>query len=187
MTISAVYIVRNSEQTIKQSINCALKFCDEIIVVDTGSTDNTINEIQWINDSRIKLENFEWVDDFSKARNYAMSFATCDYILILDSDEMINQLEIKDGFNGDWYMADICNKRYEEFLKKDLFLTHESPRLFKRELNPVYDGLIHENVSEWRKDKIRGEALIEVIHVGYEDTETLKKKVDRNFQIAKSH
>lgn len=182
MTISAVYIVRNSEQTIRQSINCALKYCDEIIIVDTGSNDNTINEVMSCKSAKVRIENFEWCSDFSKARNYAMQFATMEYILILDSDEMINQLEVEEM--GDWFMADILNKKYEEFLKKDLFLTHESPRLFKRELKPYYEGLIHENVSTWRADKKRGKALIEIIHTGYEDAETLKKKIDRNFAIA---
>lgn len=182
MTISAVYIVRNSETTIRQSINCALKFCDEIIIVDTGSNDNTINEVMSCKSDKIRIENFKWVDDFSKARNYAMQFATCDYILVVDSDEMLNRLEIKE--EADYYMAGIVNKRKDAFIGKEIFITNYNPRLFKRELNPFYEGLLHENVSTWRSDKKQGLANIEFVHVGYDDEKVFSKKIERNLAIA---
>lgn len=73
-------------------LKCAQKFADEIVVVDTGSTDKTIEIARKYTD---KIYNFKWCDDFSKARNFAFSKGTCDYLMWLDADDFIFEKDIK--------------------------------------------------------------------------------------------
>ena len=84
MKITGCYIVKNEEANIARSIDSIKAVCDEIIVVDTGSDDRTV-EIATAKGA--KVLRFRWVNDFSKARNYAMSLARGDIIIFLDADE----------------------------------------------------------------------------------------------------
>lgn len=64
-TLSVVYIVKNEENTIQKSINSIISIADEIIILDTGSTDNTVSVINNMNNDNIKLYFSKWKDDFS--------------------------------------------------------------------------------------------------------------------------
>ena len=86
ITISLCVIVKNEEEVISRCLNSVKDIADEIIIVDTGSIDNT-KEI--IKDFTANLYDFEWVDDFSAARNFSYSKASMDYILWLDADDII--------------------------------------------------------------------------------------------------
>ncbi|MBT4540134.1 glycosyltransferase [Candidatus Woesearchaeota archaeon] len=97
LTLSVCLILKNEEDFIESCIHNVLDIVDEIIIVDTGSTDKTIEILSKIvsNNSKIKLFNFKWVDDFSAARNFSLSKATGDWILILDPDELIDKEDLK--------------------------------------------------------------------------------------------
>lgn len=84
--MSCCFIAKNEEKVIGRILDCAKKFADEIVVVDTGSTDKTKEIAVKYTD---KVFDFEWQDDFSKARNYAFSKATCDFVMWLDADDYI--------------------------------------------------------------------------------------------------
>ena len=81
-------IVKNEEKVLKRCLDSVKDIVDEIIIVDTGSTDKT-KEIA--KKYATKILDFKWVDDFSKARNYSFSQATKDYILWLDADDIITK------------------------------------------------------------------------------------------------
>ncbi len=81
-------IVKNEAKILARCLNCVRSFADEIIIIDTGSHDKTR---QIALDFTDKVYDFVWCDDFSKARNFSFSFATCDYILWLDADDFIDQ------------------------------------------------------------------------------------------------
>ena len=68
-------IVKNEQEVLARCLDCAVKFADEIIIVDTGSTDQTKSIAHKYTD---KVYDFEWCDDFSKARNYSFSKAGGD-------------------------------------------------------------------------------------------------------------
>ena len=87
-TLGCYLIVKNEEKNIKSCLINLLSICDEILVVDTGSTDKTVDIIK--NFKNVKLDYFEWVNDFSKARNYAMSKMVSDYIFSIDADELLS-------------------------------------------------------------------------------------------------
>ena len=85
-TISLCMIVKNEEDVLKRCLTSVKSVVDEIIIVDTGSTDSTKKIAKEFTD---KIYYFKWIDDFSKARNYAFSKATKEYILWLDADDVI--------------------------------------------------------------------------------------------------
>ncbi|MGH4052931.1 MAG: tetratricopeptide repeat-containing glycosyltransferase family 2 protein [Clostridium sp.] len=86
VTISLCMIVKNEEDVLGRCLDSVQGIVDEIIIVDTGSTDNTKNIALKYTDN---IFNFEWINDFSAARNNAFSKATKDYILWLDADDVI--------------------------------------------------------------------------------------------------
>ncbi len=90
-SISLCMIVRNEEGSIRRAIESVAFLMDEIVVVDTGSTDNTIKILESLG---ITPYHKEWTDDFSEARNYALSKATKDWILVLDADETISYFDV---------------------------------------------------------------------------------------------
>lgn len=85
MTISLCMIVKNEEDVLARALDSIKDAVDEIIIVDTGSTDKT-KEIasKYTN----KIYDFEWINDFSAARNFAFSKATMDYQMWLDADDV---------------------------------------------------------------------------------------------------
>lgn len=84
--ISLCMIVKNEEKTIGRCLGSAGDIFDEIIIVDTGSTDRTKQEAGKFTE---KIYDFAWIDDFSAARNFSFSKATMDYIFWMDADDMI--------------------------------------------------------------------------------------------------
>jgi glycosyltransferase involved in cell wall biosynthesis len=85
-------IVKNESEHLTNCLDCAQKIVDEIIIVDTGSADSTKEIAKRYTD---QVYDFEWCDDFSAARNYAYSFATQDYILWLDADDIIDDENVE--------------------------------------------------------------------------------------------
>src|SRR5690606_5305106 len=80
---------KNEQKVISRCISSIIDVADEVIILDTGSTDNTMNEIKKFNDEKIKVYQEEWQNDFSIARNSAIDKATKDWIFMIDSDEYL--------------------------------------------------------------------------------------------------
>lgn len=87
MKISLAMIVKNEEQHLEKCLERIKNIVDEIVVVDTGSTDNTLNIAKMHN---AKVFEYEWNNDFSSARNYASEKCIGDWILVLDADEYVS-------------------------------------------------------------------------------------------------
>ena len=84
MKISACVIVKNEEVNLPLWLESMQDIADELVVVDTGSIDRTV---QLAEAAGARVEHFRWVNDFSAAKNYAISKAKGDWILFLDADE----------------------------------------------------------------------------------------------------
>ncbi|GIP28441.1 beta 1,4 glucosyltransferase [Paenibacillus sp. J23TS9] len=91
ISISLCMIVKNEENSLERCLSSVHKAVDQIIIVDTGSTDNTKQIARKF--TRHVLD-FEWIDDFAAARNYAFSQADQDYILWLDADDVLMEEDL---------------------------------------------------------------------------------------------
>jgi glycosyltransferase involved in cell wall biosynthesis len=139
-------IVKNEEDTLERCIHSVEDAVDEIIIVDTGSTDKTREIAQKLTKN---VYDFEWIDDFSAARNFSYSKATKDYILILDADDVIlpedkrKLINLKKTLDPSvdgvmmWY-----NVMYDE--KGDPTLKYYRERLSKRSRNFQWHEPVHE-------------------------------------------
>jgi GT2 family glycosyltransferase/tetratricopeptide (TPR) repeat protein len=87
-SLSLCMIVKNEEKYLPRCLESLKSMVDEIIVVDTGSTDAT-REVAEIFGARVF--DYQWNDDFAAARNYSLDQASCDWILIMDADEVISE------------------------------------------------------------------------------------------------
>jgi len=86
ITISLCMIVKNEEEVLARCLDSAQGIPDEIIIVDTGSTDRTVEIAKQYTD---KVYHYEWPGSFSAARNHAFAYATKQYTLYLDADDVI--------------------------------------------------------------------------------------------------
>ncbi len=89
-TVSLCMIVRNEEENLPRSLMSVKSLVDEMILVDTGSTDRTREIARAFG---AKVYDYEWADDFSAARNFSLSKATGKWIFILDADEVISEVD----------------------------------------------------------------------------------------------
>lgn len=141
-------IVKNEEETIERILISATKFADEIIIVDTGSTDNTISIASRYTQN---IYHFTWCEDFSKARNYSFSLATKDYIMWLDADDVITEENINKILNlkKNYKNISVYMCKYLLFTKG---LTHPNleyyrERILRRSDNYKWQGFVHEVIT----------------------------------------
>lgn len=92
LPISVCIIAKNEQKYIENCLKALRRYSWEIIVVDTGSTDDTRQIATRYTD---KVYDFAWIDDFSAARNFAAAQASNNWILVLDCDEYLTQLDEK--------------------------------------------------------------------------------------------
>lgn len=168
-TLSLVMIVKNEEAVLNRCLNSVKGIVDEIIVVDTGSTDRT-KEIALSYDA--KIYDYEWNDHFAEARNFALALSTSDWNLVLDADEyVVNDCanEIRSFINSNAAIGRV--KRVDSFKDKD-GIAHAYcfiSRLFPRGLK--YSGRIHEQVeSTLPRIKIN----VDLGHDGYFDSRSAR-------------
>jgi len=162
-------IVRDEEKDIGRCLESIVDIADELVVVDTGSVDNTRAIAAKYG---AKVYEFEWVDDFSKARNYSIEKATGEWILILDGDdefekrdaaylkELISRNDPADIyiFNTICYIGEKAGS--ERILNVNI-------RLFKNIPELRYQGRIHESIISKKPDVRIEPAGISIYHYGY--------------------
>jgi glycosyltransferase involved in cell wall biosynthesis len=185
MMISICIIVKNDQENLKYCLERVKAFPYEIIVVDTGSTDQTIQIASEYTDQVYK---FAWCNDFSAARNYAIGRANNRYVLMIDSDEFVMML---DQLLLEALIIEHPNQvgrihRYNIFTRNQTeFTGHEYVnRLFDKELFE-YTGKIHEQIVAKQELSYETYLLpIDVRHSGYDGTfEERKRKADRNINL----
>jgi len=95
--ISLAMIVKNEEATLAHCLESVKSLVDEMIIVDTGSSDRTIDIAR---EFGAQIYHFKWCDDFAAARNESLKFCKGDWVLILDADEAIDPLDHKKIINA---------------------------------------------------------------------------------------
>ncbi|MDE5679937.1 MAG: glycosyltransferase family 2 protein, partial [Lachnospiraceae bacterium] len=89
ITISLCMIVKNEEKLLPRCLDTVADLVEELIIVDTGSTDKTMQLAAAY--PNVKLYEFQWIGDFAAARNFAFSKATQEYIYSADADEVLDE------------------------------------------------------------------------------------------------
>lgn len=189
-------IVKNEEDNLDHCLSSIAKHMDEIIIVDTGSSDGTKEIAQKYTQ---KVYDYKWKDDFSAARNFSISKASNDYILVLDGDEFIQSIdinEVKRLIEDNPFKIGRILRMNEYTRKGNLFKFQERVnRLFSKK-HYQYKGIIHEQVTKFenRKENISHSdnvnidttvnIPISVLHGGYEgNLEVRRKKTGRNIKL----
>lgn len=193
--ITLCMIVKNEELFIVKNLESHLPFFDEIIIVDTGSTDSTRDIInKYIaNSNKLKLFTMLWENDFAKARNYAKSLASNNWILFLDADEVMYEKEIMKLkkiaclFSMFKYKNNLAFSLKGYNIEQNIEVT-TMQRFFYNSESIWYYGKIHEYIiSDVDKDNfITNQLDITFIHYGYmKNIIESKNKNLRNVQILK--
>ncbi len=180
-------IVKNEEAYLQECLESIEDVVDEIIVVDTGSTDRTV-EIAMQFDAEV--HHIPWNDDFAAARNESIKHATGDWILQLDADERLDPESKKELRRWLENKSKMCASVLIDSPKEENNKGHISRahRLFRNLPGIEYSGLIHEQVSP-SVSKLKGEegfSNIKVMHLGYDKSEDeMHEKSERNYQLLK--
>ena len=148
ITISLCMIVKNESAVLARCLDTVADLCDEIVIVDTGSTDNTKEIAARYTD---KIYDFEWIDDFSAARNFSFSKATCDYIYAPDADEVLDEANRQEFMKLKECMVpeiEIVQMRYHTVSHDTVLNVADEyrPKLFKRLREFTWIDPIHETV-----------------------------------------
>ena len=183
MKISACSIVKNEALNIGRSIESYKDSVDEIIIVDTGSTDNTV-EICKAYGAKVFL--LEWNNNFAEAKNFAINQATGDWIIFLDADEwfvpkldkklLVNIINKVDKF-ADGIISTMCDC---DGNIKNIFVRGKVVRIFKRSKKIRYHGSIHERIKNEDKEiELVYLPEFEIFHSGY-SKDIVESKSKRN-------
>lgn len=187
LKISACYIVKNEAKNLAKSIKSLKSQVNEIVVVDTGSTDNTIVVARKLG---ARVYSFPWQDDFSKARNFALSKAKGDWLVLLDADEYftaktagnIRQV-IRQAQQADGLLIQMVNYDVDKAEVQDYFY---QLRIVRNQQELHYEGKIHEELmlSDGKSMNFRrvSPETLEIYHTGYSNSVT-RQKVERNLSI----
>ncbi len=194
--LSLCMIVRNEEQHLPGCLESVRGLVDEIIVVDTGSTDRTIEIAQQYGAQIFRIE---WQNDFSLARNESIKHARGQWILYLDADERIDRsqipmirqlLEQAEEHIGAFACTIVSKHRLtdtDSSLHRGVY-----PRLFRNLGYPTihFRGKVHEQISPsiLEAGKTIAPSPIIIHHLGYDLPEAaLRQKVQRNYQLLFEH
>jgi tetratricopeptide (TPR) repeat protein len=184
-------IVRNEEKVLPRCLKSVQDVADELIVVDTGSKDNTISVAK---DLGAKIFHFKWCDDFSAARNEALKHANGDWILQIDADEELSEDSIsplREAMSNPWALGYLikcddgpkASHRFgwiARFFRNHPGVRYERPYHESVELS--VEKLVRK-VSAWQLYRVPN---IVICHYGYEPSK-MAEKCERGLRTMKSY
>ena len=187
--ISACVIVKNEEANLPHWLDCVKLLADEIIVVDTGSTDRSA---QIAREAGARVLDFAWIDDFSAAKNFALEHAHGDWILFLDADESFLPADapkildaIRRHHPNRAVAGFVCRMVNVDTDRHDMVLdVIYQIRIFRNTPYLRFRGAIHEALHSTAKNKRRMQFLPEIkfIHTGY-SSKLIRQKLKRNLAV----
>jgi tetratricopeptide (TPR) repeat protein len=192
VSVAAAIIAKNEEEVIEETISRLLPAVDEIVVVDTGSTDSTAEIATKMG---AKVYHFEWNDDFSAARNYALSKVKCDWVIFVDADEQLD----KSDNDSVRLAAGLFNHLNPPAILRVVIISdsgagndvsYDITRLFPTRFGLQWWGRIHEQVRspEGQPAIMYPHPMVRIrfYHSGYQPTVMEKKnKLQRNIKLLK--
>lgn len=183
--LSLCMIVKNEEKVLKRCLDSVKDIVDEIVIADTGSTDNTIKIASEYTEH---VYNFEWTDSFSDARNFAQSKARGKWILVLDADEYVDRgnLEaVKEEIKQYESNMDALGVTIYNFTGTgDQMVQHKCLRIYKNNKSIMYERAIHEALVRKNGNLRTAMCSLNIYHTGYLIKETkAKDKSARNTRL----
>jgi glycosyltransferase involved in cell wall biosynthesis len=172
--VSLVMIVKNEEKYIKRCLDSTKSSVDEMIVIDTGSNDRSK---QIAKNCGANVYDFTWINDFSAARNFGLSKASGNWILVLDADEYFEKdyrKTIQEHIKKGNVVGRIAQRSKFDDNGKTLESISYVSRLFPKGV--TYEGKIHEQL---KTEISRAIVPIECLHDGYYFTD----KTERNISL----
>ncbi|MBH8555213.1 tetratricopeptide repeat protein [Nostocaceae cyanobacterium CENA357] len=175
MSLSLCMIVKNEEVALPKCLSSVKDVVDEIVVLDTGSSDHTVDIAQ---EFGAKVYNFQWCNDFSAARNASLKYATGDWILVLDADETLTPNivpQLKSAIQSEEYLLinlirqEVGAAQSPYSLVSRLFRKHPNIR-FERPYHALVDdsvSVILKQEPHWQIGYLQGVAIL---HKGYQKT-----------------
>jgi len=180
--LSVCIIAKNEEKNIERCLECLHPYGFEIVVVDTGSKDRTKEIAGKYTDY---VYDFVWCDDFAAAKNFAISKATNEYVMVIDCDEYLDEINVQAlqeliANNPD----KVGRVRRRNVFSRNNYQQENVEwinRIFSKE-KFHYEGRIHEQVTSLDgKDYETYETPVVILHSGYDLTEEERKaKAERN-------
>ena len=181
-------IVKNEENNIARCLESVKDIVDEIVVVDTGSDDKTIEIAQRYG---AKIFYYKWDDSFSSARNYSIEQSSCDWILLLDADEQFDKSDTEqliDFINtSDKDGAHFEINNYVGDSTAESCSVHSAFRLLRNNGQYHFVGEIHEQITK-KSGKTKSDRFstlnVKLYHYGYMRDEIIRKnKRERNIPL----
>ena len=175
MSLSLCMIVKNEEDTIARSIASVKDLTDEIVVVDTGSADKTVEAAESLG---ARVYYYKWDDSFANARNFALSKAAMDWILVMDADDELER-EDKEKLLK---LMKTAGENILVYCCRTLCYTGESPdwnnvlinmnvRLIRNRIGCRYRGRVHEQLVFPGEEGLKAECFlatdVRFHHYGY--------------------
>lgn len=184
--ISACIMAKNEEQNIERCLSSIKDFCDEIIFVDTGSTDNTVEIAKKYTD---KIYFFPWNGSFSDARNETLKYASSEWVFIVDADEEASEnlknniREYLSSLDNDIVAVYIPTVNYLDFDKKHSEIA--STARFFRNGKVKYENIVH-NQPVYKGKTVKVD--LELLHYGYIWTRLRRKqKAERTLALIEKY
>ncbi len=185
--LSVCLIVRNEERFLTQCLQSVRDVAWQIVVVDTGSTDRTMDLARAQGG---EVGTFTWGDDFSAARNAALALARGDWVLVIDADEELRS-DTLPALRDDLQDARVMSYRLPLLNEgREHLGPSYVPRLFRNAPGVLFEGRIHEScfpsvnqrASLWGLESRTGRAVLR--HHGYQaEVVTDRRKQDRNLSL----
>jgi glycosyltransferase involved in cell wall biosynthesis len=177
-------IVKNEEKHIYRALN-SIPSHWEVIIVDTGSTDQTLDIAQSFG---IKPAYFRWNDDFSAARNHSLSLATGDYILVMDADEELRDNVDEIVLNSILlHPKEACTVIIDNIMDGEI-KRHRMIRLFPNLDSFRFFGEVHEQLYWNGKPAASFNSDVTINHYGYSENEYKEKgKAERYLYLYNKH
>ena len=150
MKLSACLIVKNEKDHIRDVLT-SLAGVDEIVVIDTGSTDNTVDIAREFTDK--VFTDYVWNDDFAEARNYALSKCTGNWVLSIDADEVLEEGGVKKIREAIFKSSTDQLHFSVKMVSKAGGQVHHLPRIFINDGSVKWAGAAHETLSPIQANK----------------------------------
>jgi tetratricopeptide (TPR) repeat protein len=188
MTLSLCMIVRDEEEMLPRCLAAVAPAVDEIVIVDTGSTDRTIEIAR---EYGAKVIEREWTGSFAEARNVSLEAATCDWVIYLDADEVLVSADVDRlrGLTGHVWREAFClvETSYTGETGGGAAMTTTPLRIFRNRPHYRFEGRLHEQIAThvpgWAPGRVE-QSSVRIEHYGYlSGVRDAKEKSRRNLEL----